>query len=140
MCLPKDWKFSEEDFKNEDNYWPFRCLKNLARFPHDYKTWIWNMHSIPNNNPITPFSKNTKLCCSLLSAPMLFDEKTYKLRINKDKTIYFHSVIPLYKEEMDFKLKYGAEALLEKFKRNNVTELLDINRKSVVKKSLFGFS
>ncbi len=140
MCLPKDWIIEEKSFENEANYWPFRCLKFLARFPHDYKTWIWNMHTIPNKNPIESFANNTKLCCSLLSIPKRIPERAYKLRISKDKTIYFHSVIPIYREEMEYKLKYGAEPLLERFAKNNVDELLDINRMSVVKKGLFGFS
>jgi hypothetical protein len=140
LCLPKDWKMEEEDFKQESNYWPFRCLKFLARFPHEYKTWIWLMHTIPNGNPVRPFSDDTKLCCSLIAPPKRVPERAYRLRINKDKTIHFHSVIPIYKEEMEFKLKYGAEALLERFEKNGVDELLDIRRPSAVKKGLFGFS
>ncbi len=31
ICLPKDWKVSDEDFKNEEYYWPIRWLKILAR-------------------------------------------------------------------------------------------------------------
>jgi hypothetical protein len=140
LCLPGEWDMSEKSLEDEVNYWPFRCLKFLARFPHEYKTWIWDMHTIPNENPIKPFAKNTKLCCSMLSTPKRLPEQAYRLRINKDKTIYFHSVIPIYKEEMEYKLKHGAAALLEKFGSDHVDELLNINRKSVVKKGLFGFS
>jgi hypothetical protein len=140
MCLPKDWKMSQEDFKDEDNYWPFRCLKFLARFPHEYKTWIWNMHTIPHENPMRPFARNTKLSCALISTPKRISEKAYKLRINQDKTIYFHSVLPIHPEEMEYKLKYGAEPLLQRFETNQIDELLDIQRKSVVKKGFFGFS
>jgi hypothetical protein len=140
MCLPREWSMNEKTLEDEVNYWPFRCLKFLARFPHEYKTWIWNMHTIPNENPIKPFAKNTKLCCSLLSTPKRLPEKAYRLRINKDKTIFFHSVIPIYREEMEYKLKHGAEALLGRFDKDHVDELLDVSRMSVVKKGLFGLS
>jgi hypothetical protein len=139
LCLPANWNINQNAQEDENNYWPFRCLKVLARFPHDYKTWLWDKHTIPNENPIKPFSNNTKLCCSMLSTPKRIDANFYKLRINKDKTIYFHSIIPLYMEEMNYKLKHGAEGLLKLLNSNGVNELLDINRKSVIKKKIFGF-
>src|SRR5579883_2056106 len=30
LCLPTDWKLTEEDFTDENNYWPIQCLKILA--------------------------------------------------------------------------------------------------------------
>jgi hypothetical protein len=53
------------------------------------------------------------------------------LTINPDKTIHFLSVVPLYLEEMDFKLRCGLDPLLERLQQAGVTELLDIDRDNV---------
>jgi len=41
VCLPPEWSLDEEAFKDERYYWPIRQLKMLARFPHEYDTWLW---------------------------------------------------------------------------------------------------
>jgi hypothetical protein len=40
----------------------------------------------------------------------------------------------LYRDEMELKLKKGADALWEALEKNGVTELIDLNRKSAAKK------
>ena len=137
ICLPPDWKLSEEDFKDDNNYWVVYWLKMLARFPHLYETWLWETHTMPNGDPPQPFAANTKMCCALLSQPMLFGEGFKKLRVRDDKTIHFLSLIPLYKEEMNYKLDKGIEKLYEKFDKYGVNELLDVTRRNTCQK-LFG--
>jgi hypothetical protein len=136
-CLPPDWKLSEQHFQNENNYWIVRWLKILARFVHQQNTWLWETHTVPNGDPPQPFADNTKLCCALISQPILFDAEFKTLEVRDDKIIHFLSLIPIYKEEMKYKLDYGVEKLYEKFDQSGVNELLDISRKNTCKK-LFG--
>jgi hypothetical protein len=137
MCLPASWPLVEESLKDENNYWPIRWLKILARFPHEFDTWIWLHHTLPNGDPPVPYAANTRFCCAMLSFPILFGEDFYKLRINDDKTIHFHSFLPLYREEMEFKLKHGFDSFLDRMKDIEISELLDLKRKNAVKKRLF---
>jgi hypothetical protein len=140
MCLPPSWPLAIQRadlLSDEEKYWPIRTLKFLARFPHEYNTWFGPGHTIPNGDPPAPLAENTKLCCVLLVRPILFGEDFAQLEVNDDKTVSFLSLIPIYKEEMDFKLKRGTSALLERFRENGITELLDLERKNVCK-SLFG--
>lgn len=63
ISLPADWIDAKNPdintaFKNEKIYWPVYWLKTLARFPHDYNTWIWYGHSIPNGDPAEPMDKD----------------------------------------------------------------------------------
>lgn len=134
LCLPPDWKLTQEAFEDERNYWPIRLLKTLARLPHEYDTWLSFGHTIPNGDPAEPYASDTKLCCALLAPPCLADEQFFKLQLSAEKTIYFWAVVPLYQEEVDFKLKEGADPLFERFDQHSVTELLDVKRKNVVKK------
>ena len=86
-----------------------------------------------------PFARNTKMCGLILASPSLFRESFLELEINTSKKIYFNSVIPIYKDEMDYKLEKSASALFNLFETAGVNELLDPKRKSVIqKKSYFG--
>lgn len=138
ICLPKDWKLSEEDFEDEDNYWPIRWLKYLARFPHQYGTWLGHGHTIPNGNPPETFASNTQLNTMVLLPSVLLDEGFHQLQL-PDKTINFYTLIPLYEEEVQLKMKKGVDALYDGFDKHNVSDIIDINRPNTAKrKKLFG--
>jgi hypothetical protein len=136
ICLPPDWKMTEEDRKDERNFWPIGNLKFLARLPHAYDTWISFEHTIPNDDPPRNFP-GTKFCCSLIGLPQLFPEEFWKFPMAPDKEIFFYTMIPIYREEMELKLKKGGDALWDTLDKHGVNELLDVNRKNVAKK-LFG--
>ena len=80
------------------------------------------------------FSETAVLKLPLLFGPVLFDQGFEKLEVNADKTIHFLSLIPLYREEMNFKLRRGFEPLLDRLGAAGVTELLNIDRKNVCRK------
>jgi hypothetical protein len=131
ISLPAGWPMDQKAFEDESNYWPIRWLKTLARFPHEYNTWLWHGHSVPNGNPAQPFAANTNLCCALLLQPMLVPDDFLTLETADKKAIHFFSLVPLYRDEMEFKLKKGLDSLLEKFAEQEVNELLDVGRTSV---------
>jgi suppressor of fused protein SUFU len=131
LCLPADWKLSEKAFEDERWYWPVRWLKMLARLPHEYDTWLGFGHTIPNGDPPKPFAANTKLCCNLILPPVTVPEEFRLLTIDDEKTIEFFSIVPLYSEEVNFKLKHGADPLANRLREFEVTELLDIRRANV---------
>lgn len=136
ICLPQEWDLSEEGQKDEKNYWPIWWLKYLAKFPHEYNTWLCFGHTIPNGDPAEPFAINTSLNTALLVPSVVFDESFRELKL-KNRTIHFYTLIPLYSEEVALKLKKGVDALYDKFDQYGVNDILDINRKNTGKK-LFG--
>ncbi len=133
ICLPEDWKISEEDFKDERNYWPIRWLKYLARFPHEYNTWFGYGHTIPNGDPAEPFAVNTQLNTMVLLPTVVFGEEFRTLKL-KDKSIDFYTLIPLYTEEVNLKMKKGVEALFDGFDKFGVSDIVELNRPNTVKK------
>ncbi|MBJ6367224.1 suppressor of fused domain protein [Snuella sedimenti] len=138
ICLPSDWKISEEDFKEEKNYWPMRWLKYLARFPHEFNTWLSYGHTIPNGDPAEPFSDNTQLSTMLLLPTIVFGEDFRTLRL-KNKAIDFYTLIPIYSEELNLKMKKGVEALFDGFDKFGVSDIVQVDRpNSVKKRKLFG--
>lgn len=132
LCLPPTWPITQEAFNAEENYWPERWLKILARFPHEHNTWLWFGHTMPNGDPPQPFAPNEKFSCMMLGPAMTVSAEFWKLRVPDEKTIFFFSVLPILPDETDFKLKHGADAFLECFVRAKQTELIDPQRKSVL--------
>jgi hypothetical protein len=133
LALPPGWPLDEKSWAKERHYWPVRWLKILARLPHAYETWLGFGHTVPNGDPPEPFAAGTRLCCWLAAPPRTVADDFATLRIDAEKTIGFHAILPIYREEMAFKLANGAEPLLERFDRHGVTEVLDIKRKNVCK-------
>jgi hypothetical protein len=133
LCLPPDWKLGRRDLEREENYWPIRWLKRMARFPHEYDTYLFAGHTVPNGDPPKPFASNTKLCCMLVWMPvMVRDPRSFfELKMSEGKMVYFFSLIPIYKEEMNFKLRNGLDPLINLFVKHGVSELVDIFRRNV---------
>ncbi len=125
--LPKEWSMDQEDFKDENIYWPIRQLKTLARFPHLYDTWLGLGHTITNGNPPAPMSDNNLFTGSILLSPIILPEKFLTIP-SDDKTINVYLMIPLYEEEMNYKLKHGADDLIKQFDKFNVSDIIDIKR------------
>jgi hypothetical protein len=131
ICLPPDWPLTQEAFQDETNYWPIRWLKLLARLPHEYDTWLGELHTVPNGDPARPFADGTELCCMMLARPVLFGPEAWQAAVDADRAVQFYSLVPLYREEMEWKLRHGADALLELLDKHGVTELLDVGRPNV---------
>lgn len=111
IALPGNWQLDEESMKDERWYWPFRLLKTLARLPIESDTWLGFGHTIDNQSP---FAGNTKLCASMLIGPKCVNEDCEVCILQGGEVINFYQVIPLYSEEMEYKLEYDADALIER--------------------------
>jgi hypothetical protein len=53
--------------------------------------------------------------------------------------VYFYSVVPVFKKEMDLKLARGTEALLERFSKHAISEVLEVSRRNVARMPLWPF-
>ena len=111
IALPPNWKLDQESMEAERWYWPIRLLKVLARLPIANDTWLGWGHTMDNQSP---FAENTELCASLLTAPQGIEEDDGVCILPNGEEVNFYQVIPLYREELDYKLEHGADALLEK--------------------------
>lgn len=134
IYLPPEWPLTQEAFEDEANYWPVRLLKTLARLPHEYDTWLGEGHTVPNGDPPEPYADNTKLVCALLTPPILEEEDFWLLETSPEKIIRFYAIVPLYQEEMDFKLRKGTDALLDRFQQQDVSPVVDVARPNVCRK------
>ena len=111
IALPEDWKLDQESMKDERWYWPIRLLKSLARLPINCDSWLGHGHTVENRKP---FADNTKLCTATLIDPQGVEEGSEICTLPGGEEINFYQVIPLYEDELDYKLEHDADALLDK--------------------------
>lgn len=107
ICLPRNWPLPSQE---EKWYWPLRWLKILARLPGNEDSWLGWGHTVPNGEP---FAENTRLSGVVLVSPGQFGEGAHLCRLPDGEEINFYQVVPIYDEEMDYKLKNGADALVD---------------------------
>lgn len=123
IYLPADWNIEGQE---EKDYWPLRWLKILARLPIEHSTWLGWGHTVPNGGPM---ADNTKFTGVMLLDPENVDEEAAVCQLPNGENVNFYQVMPIYQEEMDFKIKHSAEALLERM--DDVSALVDIHRRNV---------
>jgi len=129
ILLPTHWKLEYDDFADENNYWPVRVLKQLSKYPHLNDTWLGYGHTIPLDDSHKVNHNFDSII--LLESITLSDDFTYIK--TEEKEIYFYSAIPIYKEELEYKLEHGTDKLLSLFQQFDIDEIVDINRKNVCK-------
>ena len=111
IALPGNWKLKHEDLKNERWYWPIRLLKTLARLPIASDTWLGFGHTMDNEED---FAKDTKLCAAILTGPQGTEDGSEVCILPSGEEVNFYQVIPLYREELEYKMEHDADALLDK--------------------------
>lgn len=128
MLLPGDWDLGKAGSNPKDlpyeRFWPIQMLKFLARFPHEYKTWLGWGHTIPNGPDYTPICDGLGFGGAVLDSLSLVPELTTE----DGKIICFYMLIPAYKEEIEYKLKYGMEGLSQRFAEGKLPVVLDVHR------------
>lgn len=129
LFLPGDWDVGEELEKVSDlpesSYWPIRMLKFLARFPHEYKTWLGYGHTMPNGPEYAPLCEGVGFGGMVLS---WLGDKLGRVETENGHDVMLYFVIPAYKEEIEYKLKYGMEGLEERFRESELPVILDTRR------------
>ena len=135
MFLPKDWKINEtgtlDTQMEEEYYWPIFWIKYLARFPHEYHTWFGIGHTIPNGQDYDPLGKGTEMGGFFFMPCIPLGEQSpgvNKLICKDGATINFLWAIPMYKEEIEFKLEEGFEEMMELFTEVNFPRVIDPGR------------
>jgi len=132
LRLPPEWPLTDSAFEDEANYWPIRMLKQLARLPHEYDTWLWFAHTVPNGDPPEPWAPNTTMSGVVLLPPLWGPDGIEELTAG-DRQITLLGAVPLHHDEMELKLEKGADELVDLLDAAEASELLDPARPSVVR-------
>ncbi len=147
--LPADWPLNfDKDVRWDEAeaerwYWPVRLLKNFARLPHEFNTWLSFGHSMPNGDPAEPFADNTELCGAVLVLPQVDSKGFGTVEVDEGRTVHIWQVMPMGLGEIEYKLTHGTESLLELYDRMRVSDVVDPTRLDVTgarprRKKFFG--
>ena len=127
IALPADWKLDQESMKDEKWYWPIRLLKSLARLPIASDTWLGFGHTMDNEED---FAKDTKLCAAILTGPQDTEDGSEVCTLPGGEEVNFYQVIPLYRDELEYKLAHDADALLGKM--NGISFVVEPDRQDAI--------
>lgn len=131
LMLPPDWDIRSADPKW---YWPIYMLKILARLPFMTKSWLGMGHTVQLPDDIresSPFG-------GVFLAPIpIDDEGCAECTLPGGRNVMFYQVIPIYDDEMEYKLKHDGLALVNRMleKSDSFMEscyVVDINRPSAL--------
>jgi hypothetical protein len=130
MLLPKEWNLEYESFSDEGNYWPIRIMKELMMLPHSNKTWLGYGHTFGHENDLE-FAKGIGFNAIMLAHSMELSDDFTQIELEDGNFIDIYTLIPLYKEELEFKKKNSAGDLLELFDKFGIEEIVKIGRRNV---------
>jgi hypothetical protein len=137
--LPPSWPAGRGALDAGRGSWPLRWLKQLARLPQDFDTWLGPGHTVPNGEPAAPLGPGTKQCCVLVTEPESLPAEARVMRLGSGEVIAIYALVPIYEDEMDLKLREGAAALASRLAAAGVGDLVDPARRSVAGRAkLFG--
>lgn len=129
IFLPADWDIKSSD---EKDFWPIRHLKNVARLPIYNDTWLGYGHSVSANADSSPVAENTGFNSFALANAVNLKGENINLNLG-GKKINFYQLIPLYQEELEYKIESGMNALLDIFFEKKTSLIVNINRENYCK-------
>lgn len=131
LYLPKDWNIESN---KEEDYWPIRQLKSIARLPINCNTWLGLGHTISSDEENTEYASNTKFCSMLLLNALNKNYEKPTLKMERLGKINFYQLFPLYEEELKYKLENGMDKLCDLFTEEDIMPIVNIKRKNYCKK------
>lgn len=128
ILLPAYWNL-------DNDHYPVEWLERIAAVPQKNNTWFGNGDTIPAGNPAEELSENFSANHFILRRPKKLGAD---LDENWESSLGYRllSVIPIYQNEIDFKLKNSHSMLFKKMDALDYTEMWDVYRQSCIR-SLF---
>lgn len=127
ILLPKEIEFGQIFPSENENDWILGMLKETARFPHHYDTWLSIGHTLQATADMEPYDEQTDYVGLVILPSVTFDEDFTEIKVG-DEVINVYSIFPLYKNEMEYKIANGYNALLDKLIEKNGKEAFDKQR------------
>ena len=128
--LPESWDLTEQGLQDANNNWPVIWLRNLARIPAQHHTWLCYGHSIPHGNPPKPIANTDFVGVVILDSATL-SESFQEVQLG-DESLFIYTIVPVYPEEMDYKIKHGVEELRDAFADAHIPDIIYANRPTAI--------
>ena len=132
VMIPKGIDFGKIYPSKTPYDWILSMIKQTAKFPHLYDTWIGIGHTVQANENMKPYSADTNFCGCLVLPTVSFPEEFTEIK-TKNGVINIYGLFPLYKEEIEYKIKNGYNKFIQFLIENNTKEIIDFNRPNYCK-------
>ena len=131
VFLPADWNLKSD---KEEDYWPIRMLKTVARLPVRADDWLYYSHTVNLTEDRSPVAENTKFNSCVLLVSKGIKEYVKPLKLGWGKKVAFYQLYPLYQEELDYKLEHSFLDLMDKVDDEELNnQVINIHRKNFCK-------
>lgn len=132
VFLPADWNIKSD---KEEDYWPIRMLKTVARLPVSMDDWLFYRHTVNLTDDESPVAENTGFNSCVLFISFGKDNKPVEpLKLDlSDKEVAFFQLVPLYPEELQFKLEHSFDELEDIMDDDLYDPVVDIHRENYCK-------
>lgn len=127
VLIPKGIDFGKMYPSGTKYDWIISMIKQSAKFPHFFDTWVGVGHSIQADEEMKPYSDDTNYCGCLVLPTMTFPKDFQKID-SPNGVINVYGLFPLYKEELEFKIEKGFNEFIKFLIENNTKEIIDFNR------------
>jgi hypothetical protein len=136
LCLLLSSEFDSEklDFKGLDIA---LLIEKIAKLIIEKKSWVGAGHTFPNISEESTITIYTEMDSFLLIEPILYQKELSGMKVDENEIKYL-AIIPIYKRELDFKMKNGAYSLMKRLKKNSVTEYFEMKRPISLKRKFLG--
>ena len=131
VFLPADWNLKSD---KEEDYWPIRMLKTVARLPVRADDWLYYSHTVNLTEDGSPVAENTKFNSCVLLVSKGIKEYVKPLKLGRGKKVAFYQLYPLYQEELNYKLEHSFLDLMDKVDDEELNnQVINIHRKNFCK-------
>lgn len=131
ILLPKELEFEKVHTGEEKNGWIISMLKETARFPHHYDTWLGIGHTLQATYDLQPYSEDTDIVGCAILPSITFDEDFTEF-YSSDRKINIYSLFPLYKNELEYKIENGYNKFIDILAEANAAEVFNPGRKNLI--------
>ena len=125
--LPASWPLSSDALRQPEFGWPITWLRKIANFPHQSGVSIGPVAALPEIKKSECFPVNSKFSGMLVLAEASFERK------DNGSVAQLYRLLPLHSGELELERDEGIAKLLTTFDTNEVSFVVDPERKSVVK-------
>ena len=108
-------------------------LKQTARFPHLYQTFLAIGHTLQATEDLKPYSKETDFVACIVLPSVTFGEDFTEIMCG-DRKINIYGLFPLYQNELEFKVRHGYDEFVDLLQKANPEEKIDNKRKNLIRK------
>ena len=134
LLLPPDWSINRNSLTDEKLGWPMFWQMKMARYVHETRTWYHHLHNFGVVSVGQTLHPATKFSHWMLVRPETMGTVMDRLTLPDGRMVHFYAMTAIYFEENEFKMREvrGGEALWERMRAANFTDILFPSRKNVI--------